>query len=662
MESIDVLARLVAQYSSHPANEVEALIERVAETPSSQWRDDWLELLFPGLPHDAATELRAGMAKIARPVTAGSGRIAAIRSLFDNLGIDGLIIPQADEYRSSSIPAYACRLQWLTGFSGSAGTAVVMQDAAWLFVDGRYILQAEGEVDRSEIEPRHFRKPPMLEFLTAVLPTGTRLGYDPRLHSLNEIAAIEQALGPAGIALVPVAQNPIDVRWTERPPPPFSAIVPYDDQFSGQAASDKRQQLADAIKQSGAQAFVVNQLESIAWLFNIRAGDATFSPVVQSTAIIHDDGHAEFFVEQEKLTASAIQHLGNQTTIQDIHEFDGALKAAGARGLTVAVDGDNATGRINLALTSAGARVIKIADPILTARMKKNPIELANLRNAMARDGAAMTRFMRWLSELPLDNLPDELEIAERVTDFRAQDELFRGPSFAPIVGIGPNGAVIHYHPTQRTNRRLEAGTLLLLDSGGQYLTGTTDITRTMCVGPAELFERQMFTTVLRSHIALAVARFPEGTSGSQLDGIARAPLWQAGVNFDHGTGHGIGSYLSVHEGPIRIAPGGEKPLHNHLVISNEPGAYFPGRFGIRIENALVVTEGAKGPGGEDFLQFETVTVAPLQRDLIVLDMLTADERTWVDNYHVMVRQQIGPWLDDRDLAWLEAATEKLAG
>lgn len=660
MKNTELFRRLAEISGTRSPAEVAALIDRLACAPANRWRTDWIELLFPGLSPELTAAVRERVTAAAPSVQRGHNRVAALRGLFAELGIDGFIVPQTDEYQSSWLPAGSCRLQWLTGFSGSAGTAVVATDAAWLFVDGRYVLQAEGEVDRSEIEPRHFRRPPMLEFLATKLAAGTRLGYDPRLHSLNDVAAMEKGLAPAKIALVAVEHNPIDRLWTDRPPPPFSAIVPYDDRYAGRSMDDKRKDVAAAIKAAGAQALVLSQLESIAWLFNIRAGDATYSPVPQSYAIIYDDGHAEFFVEQEKLTPQAIRHLGNRTTIEDIAGFDGALSAAGARGLVVAIDADKATHRIEAGLRAAGGSVVRITDPTLPLRMHKNPVELANLHDAMARDGAALTKFMRWLAELPLDRLPDELEIAERVTAFRAEDPLFRGPSFPPIVGIGPNGAIIHYHPTTKTNRRLEPGVLLLIDSGGQYLTGTTDITRTMCVSAAGAFERQVFTTVLKSHIALAVARFPKGTSGSQLDGLARAPLWQSGIDFDHGTGHGIGSYLAVHEGPIRIAPGGERPLHAQLVISNEPGAYFRDRFGIRIENTLVVTDAKPGLGDDTFHEFETVSVAPLQRSLIDRGLLSATERDWVDRYHAMVRRAVAPFLQGVDLEFLTAATAPL--
>ena len=660
MDDNDFLMRLAEHGGSRTAADIGALIDRLASTPSSRWRGEWLDLLFPSLPDELSAELRQRVAAGGFAVQPGRGRVQAVRSLFDAVGIDAFVVPQADEYRSSSLPANARRLQWMTGFSGSAGTAVVTRNAAWLFVDGRYILQAQDEVDASEIEPRHFRKPPTLEFLAATLPKGTRFGYDPRLHSASEVTGMGAALQPVGLVLTPVQQNPIDTLWVGRPPRPFSAIVPQDDALAGQSASDKRDDIAAAVRAAGADALVINQPESIAWLFNIRAGDATFSPVAQSVAILHGDGHAELFVEREKLTQAAVRHLGNHTTIMDIGDVDGALAANGASRRKVAIDPGNTTSQVELVLRSSGAQVVSLADPILSARMKKNATELDNIRNAMARDGAAMTKFMRWLSERHPDNLPDELQLAERVTAFRAEDPLFRGPSFPPIVGVGPNGAIIHYHPEPRTNRRLEPGVPLLIDSGGQYLTGTTDITRTMCVGQAGDFERRMFTTVLRGHIALAVAMFPVGTTGSQLDGIARAPIWSAGVNFDHGTGHGIGNYLSVHEGQIRIAPGAETPLHANLLISNEPGAYFAGRFGIRIENTLVVTEAPAGYGGEAFLRFETISVAPFQRSLIDLAMLSAAERRWIDDYHAMVRVRVAPFLRGPDLDWLHTATEAL--
>jgi Xaa-Pro aminopeptidase len=655
-----LLSQLVHYAGGRSIASVEALLQRAAATPSARWRGEWIDLLFPDLPTELANEIREHVVSLPASVTAGGNRIQELRTLFPQLGIDAFVVPEADEHRGSSIPAFSRRLAWLTGFTGSAGTAVVASKAAWIFVDGRYILQAQTEVDQSVIEPRHFRRPPVWNFLAEQLPAKTRLGYDPRLHGLNEIATMAEVLEPAGIAVIPAEQNPIDRIWTDRPPKPFSAIVPHPDRYAGRSAEDKRMEVAATLRAGGAQAMVVNQLESIAWLLNVRAGDAAHSPVAQSYAIIFDDGHAELFVERDKLTKQVIEHLGNRTTIQDIDGFERALGDVGARGLTVGIDPDRATQRLEQVLRAGGAKVVRLSDPTLALRMRKNPVELEGLRDALARDGAALTKFMRWLSERPLDNLPDELEIAERVTAFRAQDPLFRGPSFPPIVGVGPNGAIIHYHPEQKTNRRLEPGTLLLIDSGGQYLTGTTDITRTFCVGSVPEFEREVFTTVLKSHIALACARFPKGTTGAQIDGIARAPLWKARIDFDHGTGHGIGSYLSVHEGPVRIAPGGDKQLDADLVISNEPGAYFAGRFGIRIENTMVVIQSGPGIESDMFLEFETVSVAPLDRALINIEQLTPEERGWIDRYHVKVRNCVAPFLRDEDLAWLEKATQPL--
>ena len=654
-------SRLVPYAAGRSATEIEHLLLRSAATPSARWRGEWMSLIFPDLPGDLADEVRAA---IRNPAPARHGdagaAVAALRSHFAQLGIDGFVVPEADEHQGSWLPAHSRRLAWLTGFTGSAGTAVVTKDAAWLFVDGRYVLQAEAEVDRAVIEPRHFRKPPTWTFLAEQLPRAARLGYDPRVHGLNEIATITRTLEPAGVVLVPVAQNPIDQIWTDRPAKPFSAIVPHPDQYAGRSAEQKRADVAAALTTAGAQAMVFNQLDSIAWLLNIRAGDAAYSPVAQSYAIVFEDGHAELFVERDKLTKEAVDHLGNRTTILDIDRFERALQEVGTRGLTVAIDPDRATRSIEQLLTAGGASIVRLGDPTLPLRMHKNEAERDGLRDALARDGAALTKFMHWLSELPLDRLPDEIEIAERVTGFRAEDPLFRGPSFPPIVGVGPNGAIIHYRPEPKTNRRLTPSTLLLIDSGGQYLTGTTDITRTFCVGPVPAFERDVFTTVLKSHIALARARFPQGATGAQLDGIARAPLWNFGIEFDHGTGHGIGSYLSVHEGPIRIAAGGDKSLHVDLVISNEPGAYFAGRFGVRIENTLLVIESDPGTGSDMFLAFETVSFAPLERTLINLALLTAEERRWVDDYHVKVRHRLAPRLDGAALAYLQRATEPL--
>jgi Xaa-Pro aminopeptidase len=654
-------SRLAPYAGGRSAAEIALLLQRAAATPSARWRSEWMSLIFADLPPDLAGEVLTTVSKAAPTgATNPEAAIEALRGRFVQIGIDAFLVPEADEHQGSWLPAHSRRLAWLTGFTGSAGIAVVTRDAAWLFVDGRYVLQAENEVRRAAIEPRHFNRPPVWTFLAQQLPRGTRLGYDPRLHGLNEIATITRTLEPAGIVLVPVQPNPIDQIWIDRPAKPFSAIVPHPDQYSGRSDDEKRADVAAALTASGAQAIVFNQLDSIAWLLNVRAGDAAYSPVAQSYAIMFEDGHVELFVERSKLTTAAIDHLGNRTTILDIDGFEGALRELGGRYRTVAIDPDRATSSMEQLLSSGGASVVRLGDPTLPLRMRKNEAERDGLRDALARDGAALTKFMHWLSELPLDRLPDEMEIAERVTAFRAEDPLFRGPSFPPIVGVGPNGAIIHYRPERKTNRRLSPGTLLLIDSGGQYLTGTTDITRTFCVGPVPDFEREIFTAVLKSHIALARARFPQGATGAQLDGIARGPLWNAGIEFDHGTGHGIGSYLSVHEGPIRIAAGGDKPLHTDLVISNEPGAYFAGRFGVRIENTLLVVEAGPGSGSDMFLAFETVSVAPIERALISVALLTSEERRWVDAYHAEVRDRLAPRLSGPAAVYLERATEPL--
>jgi Xaa-Pro aminopeptidase len=658
----DTLAARLAPYAGgRPVADIALLLRRLAATASARWRSEWMALLFPDLPQPLADELQARLhAPPPADATDLGARIPALRALFPELGIDAFLVPEADEHQGSWLPAHSRRLAWLTGFTGSAGTAVVAREAAWLFVDGRYILQAEGEVDRALIEPRHFRRPPQWTFVAEHLPRDARLGYDPRLHAINEIATIKRTLDPAGVLLVPLEHNPIDRIWTDRPAQPFSAIVPHPGQYAGRSAEEKRMDVAAALTAAGAQAMVINQLESIAWLFNLRAGDAAYAPVAQAYAMVFDDGRAELFVERDKLTREAIEHLGDRTTIQDIDRLERGLAEAGARGLTIAIDPDRATQRLEQVLTASSAKLVRLPDPTLPLRMRKNRTELDGLHDALARDGAALTKFMRWLAALPLDRLPDELEISDRVTGFRAEDALFRGPSFPPIVGVGPNGAIIHYRPEPATNRRLAPGVLLLIDSGGQYLGGTTDITRTFCVGPVPDFERTIFTTVLKSHIALAGVRFPVGTTGAQIDGIARAPLWKAGIEYDHGTGHGIGSYLAVHEGLIRIGPGGDKALHADLVISNEPGAYFAGRFGVRIENTMVVVETGPGTGADMFLGFETVSVAPLDRALIDVALLTPEERRWVDDYHTMVRRRVAPFLGGADLAYLEGATQPL--
>lgn len=661
MHPDDLIERLSALIGSPRDPETRQRVRRLIETPSNRWRLDWIGRLFPGLTEADQAALRAAIDAVPseKPRFAPE-RLAALRERIAALSLDGFIVPQADEHQGEYIPARNHRLAWLTGFTGSAGTAVVTRERAWLFVDGRYIEQAKGEIDPAFIEARHFKKPPTWSFLAGALPVATRLGYDPKLHAAAEIEQIAKELATAGIETIAVARNPIDELWTDRPPAAFSPIVPRPVELSGKSASDKLAETAAALKAERADAVVLNQLDAIAWLYNIRGGDVAYTPVAEAYAIIFADGRSELFVEREKLTPDAARQLGNTATVRPIADLGVALADLGRQGLAVGADPAKTTVWMQTAIIDAGGTIRPMQDPTTLPRARKNATEIANIKDVMARDAVCMARFLHWFHTRPTDGLPDELEVVDAIERFRAADATYLGPSFPSIVGIGGNGAIVHYHPAPESNRRARSDDLVLVDSGGQFLSGTTDITRTLVHGEPSAKQRRLYTVVLKGHIALACARFPTGTVGAQLDAIARAPIWQAGVNYDHGTGHGIGAFLGVHEGPVRIAPGGNLPLETDMLFSNEPGAYLPGAFGIRLENSVLVVAAGKGDTGEDFLAFETLSLAPFERALIDRDLLTADERRWLDEYHARVRAAALAQLAAEEAEWLEEATRPI--
>lgn len=659
-ELVERLTRL-ATFSRDP-QDVAARLQRLIETPANRWRKDWIAALFPGISETDARTLVAlvDSAGAQKPHGFVPGRLEALRRKLTDLSLDGFIVPQADEHLGEYIPARNQRLAWLTGFTGSAGMAVITRDKAWLFIDGRYMEQAKIEVDPTYIEARHFQKPPKWQFLAEALEPGAALGYDPRLHAVAELESIHKDLSKSRIELTPVAENPIDALWTDRPAPAFSPIVERPVELAGKSMRDKLERVVVALQAEKIDALVLGQLDAIAWLYNLRGGDLANTPVAESFSIVFADGRAELFVEKEKLTPEAGKHLGGHVSVRPVSELEEALVDVGHRGLTIGLDPATSTGWMKTTLAAAGATVRPIQDPTLLERVRKNTGEIQSLKDAMVRDGACVVQFLRWFYSLPANALPDELELVDALARFRGKDPYYRGPSFPSIVGIGPNGAIVHYHPKPDTNRRLEPGVLVLIDSGGQFLTGTTDITRTLIHSQPSAAQRKVYTAVLKGHIALATTRFPKGTVGTQLDAIARSPLWQIGMNYDHGTGHGIGAFLGVHEGPVRIAPGANVPLEPNMLLSNEPGAYLPGQFGIRLENSVIVVNAGDGEAGEAFLAFETLSLAPFDRQLIDAELLSAPERAWLNEYHARVLAAVGPHISGSDADWLERATRPL--
>ncbi len=590
-------------------------------------------------------------------------RLEALRESLRMRDLDGFIVPLTDEHGSEYVPAYARRLEWLTGFTGSAGTAVVLTEGpAALFVDGRYTLQAAEEVPDSLYEHRDIPADDPISWLFAHARAGARIGFDAKLHPRAWFEKASRRLAPKGIALIGCQSNPIDVLWEDQPPPPTAPARPHPLSFSGEESAEKRRRLGGTIASKGARTAVITALDSIAWLFNIRGEDVLHTPVVMAFALLHADGRADLFIAPEKLTEEVRRHLGEDVSLRGYGDFFAHLAALPADAGPVLVDPATQSVAVFQALETAGLALVEGEDPCVLPKACKNPTEIAGAEAAHLRDGAAVTTFLAWLDgAIEAGEEIDELTAAARLEALRRQQDRFVDLSFDSIVGAGPNGAIVHYRVSEQTNRQLEPGMLFLIDSGGQYLDGTTDITRTVPVGKVPEEARRHFTLVLKGHIALARSRFPEGTAGQQLDAIARRPLWQEGLDYDHGTGHGVGSYLSVHEGPQRIAKAASMvPLEPGMILSNEPGYYRAGAYGIRIENLVVVEPDEDGPDGRRLYRFRTLTRAPIDRRLVVKDMLTEDERGWLNRYHARVFTDLAPLLDEDTRGWLRKMTASI--
>ncbi|WP_390547766.1 aminopeptidase P family protein [Qipengyuania sp. MTN3-11] len=591
-------------------------------------------------------------------------RLDALRQELKRRDLDGFVVPISDEHMSEYVGDYAQRLQWLTGFKGSAGSAAVMADRAAIFTDGRYTVQVREQVDGKLFDYEDVPATSPAKWLAKHAREGMRIGYDAWLHGVEWAEDTAQLLAKKGAELVAVESNPIDAVWADRPAPSAAPAVPYADEHAGRSSAEKRAEIADWLKEEGYDATIVAALDSVAWLLNMRGADVANTPVALSYVTVHADGTAELFIAPEKVSPELAQHLGNAVKVRDRSEFEGALGTL--QGKTVAVDTNHAVAGIFRALEDGGARVVRTDDPTVLAKAIKNEAEQRGHREAQARDGAAVSRFLRWLSlEAPKGGI-DELTAAAKLREFRGLDPEMRDSSFDTISAAGPHAALPHYKVDEDSNIPIPPGSIYLVDSGGQYLGGTTDITRTVWIGTPdgsgkpspEMIDRN--TRVLKGHIQLALATFPMGTNGGQLDTLARMHLWQAGVDFGHGTGHGVGSYLSVHEGPQRISkPGGAfagtgTELHAGMILSNEPGYYKQGHYGIRIEN-LILTVPAQIEGAEgEWLGFETLTFVPLDRRLVDKAMLTPTEIDWWNSYHATVREVLSPRLEGDDLTWLE--------
>ena len=590
--------------------------------------------------------------------TQSAARLAALRAELARQGLDAFIFSRADEHQNEYVPPSEERVAWLTGFTGSSAIVAVLPAKAALFTDGRYTLQAKDQIDGKLFAIEHMVEKPATKWLAENLSAGAALGYDPWRTTADGVERLEKAAKEAGARIVAVKENPVDAVWRERPAPPLSPVVLHDVKFAGEDSAKKIARIREALAKEKADVAVLSDPASVAWTFNIRGNDVAHTPLPLSWAILPREGEPQLFVDARKLSNEVRDTLSKLAEVREPRELEVELHEA-ARGKSVRLDSATAPAKFAGIVEAAGGSVSKGADPVTNLKAVKNATEIAGTRAAHLRDGTALTRYLAWLArEAPSGNV-SEIEAVAALETFRRETGKLKEISFPTISGAGPNGAIVHYRVTEATNRKLKSGELFLVDSGAQYEDGTTDVTRTVAVGTPSEEMRQRFTLVLKGHIALARAVFPEGTSGAQLDPFARRALWEAGLDFDHGTGHGVGSYLSVHESPARISKLGNVALKPGMILSNEPGYYKAGSYGIRIENLLLVE---KRDGGieKPLLGFETLTFAPIDLHLVEPKLMTPDEIAWLNAYHAAVREKIAGTLDANERKWLEQATAPL--
>ncbi|CAN7654767.1 aminopeptidase P family protein [Mesorhizobium amorphae] len=595
----------------------------------------------------------------------GKPRVALLRQWLAANGLDGFIVPRADEHQGEYVADRSARLKWLTGFSGSAGAAIVLAARAFMFVDGRYTLQVRSEVDLDIFAIESLVDNPPASWIKDNLGKGARLGFDPWLHTLSEVKALQTSAEQSGAVLVPLEKNPIDVIWKDQPEPPRAPVEIHPIGFAGELAKDKLVRLAASIGKDGATHAVLTDPSSIAWAFNIRGGDVPHTPLALGFAVLAADGSHQLFMGQRKVSRTVAAYLTQLAELHEPGEFEAAIAALAKGGAKIALDPVLAAQKLKMLVEDNGGTVVAAPDPARIPRATKNQAEINGSRAAHRRDGAAIAKLLCWLDRQKPGTL-DEIAVVTRLEETRRQtgEETqmpLRDVSFDTISGAGPNGAIMHYRVSRATSRKLADGDLFLLDSGGQYQDGTTDITRTVPIGTPTEEMRERFTLVLKGMIGISMLRFPAGTRGSEIDAVARMALWKHGCDFAHGTGHGVGSYLAVHEGPQRIARTGTEKLLAGMMLSNEPGYYKEGAYGIRIENLVLVTPAEQIEGGDIAMHdFETLTLAPIDKRLIRTDLLTRDELHWLDQYHARVLTEIGPMLDGETLAWLEKAAAPL--
>jgi len=666
----EVVERLLRKAGSpYGAADLAGLLAGVAGAPEATDPEAWIDLVASNAGDALKAQLRAYRAEMAAKTASPGGRaanaaarVAALRSELQRRGLSGFIVPRSDEHQGEYVSPRAERLAWLTGFTGSAGLAIVLQQAAAIFVDGRYTLQVTQQVDGALFVARHVTEQPPEAWIAESLPAGGKLGYDPWLHTPDGLEPLRRAAARAGGELVACADNPLDAVWTDQPAAPIAPVRPHELRYTGRDSVDKRTSLGAKLAADKVDAAVLTAPDSLAWLLNIRGGDVPRTPLPLGFAVLYADGAVDLFMDRRKFVPGLEAHLGNSVHVHAPDQLASTLARLGQEKRRVLADPTSAAAWIFDRLAAAGAEVVRGSDPCALPKACKNAVEIEGTRAAHRRDGAAVTRFLAWLSAHAASGKLSEIEAAEQLAQFRRGNELFRDFSFDTISGAGPNGAIVHYRATAASNRLIRSGELYLVDSGAQYLDGTTDITRTVAVGVPTADMRDHFTRVLKGHIALGAARFPRGTTGSQLDALARTALWAAGLDYDHGTGHGVGSYLGVHEGPHRISKIPNRvPLEVGMIVSNEPGFYKTGGYGIRIENLVTVVEAPVEGAERPMLGFETLTLAPIDRNLVDQALLTPAETAWLDAYHARVAATIGPLVDGETAQWLAAATRPLA-
>ncbi|MEN3286820.1 MAG: Xaa-Pro aminopeptidase [Bradyrhizobium sp.] len=589
-----------------------------------------------------------------------TARLSAFREELARRKLAGFVVPRADQQQNEYVPPSDERLAWLTGFTGSAGLAIVLAQEAAIFVDGRYTLQAPKQVDTKAWTVESLVEPPPETWLTRHLKAGDRLGFDPWLHTSAAAERLAAACAKAGAELVAVESNPLDAVWTERPQPPIAPISIHGADLSGEPEADKLGRIRQEVERLGVEALVLSDSHNVAWTFNIRGADVSHTPLPISYALVPKSGRPIIFIDHRKLSNRTRDHLEQSADVEEPDALAPQLTRLAQSGAAIALDSATAADALTRLIKGAGGKPVPGADPTSLLKAAKNATEIEGTRRAHRRDAVALARFLAFIDrEAPTGRLT-EIDAVEALETFRRDTGALKDVSFPTIAGTGPNGAIVHYRVTRKSNRRIMPGDLLLIDSGAQYQDGTTDVTRTIAIGAPTEEMRDRFTRVLRGHLAIARAVFPDGTTGAQLDGFARQFLWQAGIDFEHGTGHGVGSYLSVHEGPARISKLGTTPLKRGMIMSNEPGYYKPDAYGIRIENLeLVVAKDIAG-ASKPMNGFEALTLAPIDRRLIDVAMLSSEERAWLDAYHARVDAAVRSALDEADQRWLDQATAAL--